>query len=1079
MDSIQDLIEEAKLRTVWWILCIFSVSYFLTHTSKSMLMNIPIAILFVGGLRILLNEVEFRWKVRNNRPMSYLSHLEKKQLSVNDSRLTTLPAPPKWKRKIDSPVVEAAIEDFVNKLLHDFVIDLWYSDITPDKEAPELIHGIVMDVLGEVSARVKELNLVDLLTRDVVDLIGDHLDLFRRNQAAIGVDVMGTLSCEERDERLKHHLMASKELHPALISPECEYKVLQRLMGGLLAVVLRPREAQCPLVRCIARELLTCLVMQPVMNFASPEYINELIEYIILAYNDEGGTDATDNFSNVEGRKRQQQTDSGEHGQNSESNLKKNAPSNNQGTDLSLVQSEYKRKKQELGDSGDLLTGTMLDENMHTGHAEWVKVFEAATQRRTEVLMPENLENMWAIGRNYKKKLQKKGAPGHHAPEVTGLANSTFATKDLVTEAAKRKPQTYDRVEDKVFMQLPPRPQQDTRPSDLSTDSLSSSQELNKDVFPKDKSSSLHELDISCESKNRLKRSNSTSDLKIQPNLGNMLVSKSSTPIINEYYSADVDKLNMQNISSGSNMVLRHEGMHIPKLRCRSCFMAQNSHFLFNTYSSIICFLMIIYPLAGYSGLQVVGAYFEKLGSKSFAVYSIAVTGADNTTWFVKRRYRNFERLHRHLKDIPNYTLHLPPKRIFSSSTEDAFVHQRCIQLDKYLQELLSIANVAEQHEVWDFLSASSKNYAFGKSPSVMRTLAVNVDDAMDDIVRQFKGVSDGLMWKVGGSPSSSFGQTSSVVPKSLSWNTDDINKLALRPSTSESLNSFSDNDDGDKDVGHGEQEVEAVTRASGLHSDYELSSKGFPTRVVKHDEDVGNFVSEEIASSRSKSELNSMSRYPEQNLSLSYVPQEDPSAVPPEWTPPNLSVPVLNLVDNVFQLKRRGWLRRQVFWISKQILQLVMEDAIDDWLLRQIQWLRRDDVIAQGIRWVQDVLWPGGTFFLRLRAQNQQSGCEESQQTRKSGGTRLPQPGSFEQQLEAARRASDVKKMIFNGAPTTLVSLIGNKQYRRCARDIYYFLQSTVCLKQLGYGILELVLISIFPELRDVVMDIHEKNEW
>jgi len=44
------------------------------------------------------------------------------------------------------------------------------------------------------------------------------------------------------------------------------------------------------------------------------------------------------------------------------------------------------------------------------------------------------------------------------------------------------------------------------------------------------------------------------------------------------------------------------------------------------------------------------------------------------------------------------------------------------------------------------------------------------------------------------------------------------------------------------------------------------------------------------------------------------------------------------------------------VFWISKQILQLVMEDAIDDWLLRQINWLRRDDVIAQGIRWVKDV---------------------------------------------------------------------------------------------------------------------------
>lgn len=63
------------------------------------------------------------------------------------------------------------------------------------------------------------------LLRDIVDLIGDHLDLFRRSQAAIGRDVMGTLSSEERDERLKHHLLASRELHPALLSAECEYKV--------------------------------------------------------------------------------------------------------------------------------------------------------------------------------------------------------------------------------------------------------------------------------------------------------------------------------------------------------------------------------------------------------------------------------------------------------------------------------------------------------------------------------------------------------------------------------------------------------------------------------------------------------------------------------------------------------------------------------------------------------------------------------------------------------------------------------------------------------------------------------------
>jgi len=49
-------------------------------------------------------------------------------------------------------------------------------------------------------------------------------------------------------------------------------------MSALLATVLRQREAQCPVIRSISRELLTCLVMQPVMNLASPGYV---VEYFV------------------------------------------------------------------------------------------------------------------------------------------------------------------------------------------------------------------------------------------------------------------------------------------------------------------------------------------------------------------------------------------------------------------------------------------------------------------------------------------------------------------------------------------------------------------------------------------------------------------------------------------------------------------------------------------------------------------------------------------------------------------------------------------------------------------------------
>ncbi|XP_027345281.1 uncharacterized protein LOC113857505 [Abrus precatorius] len=1031
MESVNDLIHEAKLRTLWWALCIFAVSYFLTHTSKSMWMNVPMSILFVAGLRILFNKVEFRWKVQQPRSQTYLSHLEKKQLSSNDPRLSSVTPPAKWKRKIDSPVVEAAMSDFVDKILKDFVVDLWYSEITPDKEFPQQIHAIIMDVLAEISGRVKDINLVDLLTRDLVDLVGDHLELFRRNQAAIGVDVMKTLSSEERDDRLKFHLLNSKELHPALISPESEYKVLQRLMSAVIATVLRQREAQCPVIRSIARELLTCLVIQPIMNLASPGYINELIESLLLLLNDDG-TKGMGSFqsTNVASHHHGHSVAT-EAGHNNITASDKH-PSLNQGTDMILAK---------MNDQGgtSLQYNTIHHESSQVRPVDWALMLEVATQRRTEILMPENLENMWTKGRNYKRKENKIIKTGiQDLPAKSPVTDSSLPHRKLAQETSTSKRGKYEVTEGNSS--LPPMHAlgSDALQNVGSAKSSDTSQNPDKELsfageLGVDKMESIRDL-ASDRYKSMLKRSNSASALGNQPN-------KEGGSIISEFYNPEFERHGEGfRTKSSSDMIVKKEGPLVPKLRCR-----------------------------------VVGAYFEKLGSTCFAVYSIAVTDAQNNTWFVKRRYRNFERLHRHLKDIPNYTLHLPPKRIFSSSTDDAFVHQRCIQLDKYLQDLLSIANVAEQHEVWDFFSVSSKNYSFGKSSSVMKTLAVNVDDAVDDIVRQFKGVSDGLMRKVVGS-SSLINEGSSTSPAwNLSWNADEIDKSIPRQGATESVLS-SDNEESEKNSNFDHENIDReVTQDSGLHSDNTLISKGYASPMNSHGGESGNLDLDRkrdmVVEARIGNDV------PPTNFILIQDNLLDPVGVPPEWAPANVSVPILNLVDNIFQLKKRGWIRRQVYWISKQILQLVMEDAIDDWLLRQIHWFRREETVAQGIRWLQDVLWPGGTFFLRVGTQIISDDDQKAPQTVSgSGGSNTkPDSGSFEQELEAARRANDIKKLLFDGAPTTLVSLIGHKQYRRCARDIYYFSQSTTCVKQLAYAILELALVSIFPEMRNVVLSIHQ----
>lgn len=60
-------------------------------------------------------------------------------------------------------------------------------------------------------------------------------------------------------------------------------------------------------------------------------------------------------------------------------------------------------------------------------------------------------------------------------------------------------------------------------------------------------------------------------------------------------------------------------------------------------------------------------------------------------------------------------------------------------------------------------------------------------------------------------------------------------------------------------------------------------------------------------------------------------------------------------------------------------------------------------------------LLWPGGKFFLTFRIQSKDNNDNKGAQTTShQGGRNVAQPPTFEQQLEAARRASDVKKIIF-----------------------------------------------------------------
>lgn len=92
-------------------------------------------------------------------------------------------------------------------------------------------------------------------------------------------------------------------------------------------------------------------------------------------------------------------------------------------------------------------------------------------------------------------------------------------------------------------------------------------------------------------------------------------------------------------------------------------------------------------------------------------------------------------------------------------------------------------------------------------------TFSVNVDDAVEDIVRQFKEVSNGMMHKVVGPTTSCSEYSNSITGRNLSLHSDEFDTKISRQSTAETSTSISDNEEGAKDRNHG-------PKVNGWHSD-------------------------------------------------------------------------------------------------------------------------------------------------------------------------------------------------------------------------------------------------------------------
>ena len=203
------------------------------------------------------------------------------------------------------------------------------------------------------------------------------------------------------------------------------------------------------------------------------------------------------------------------------------------------------------GGSGDQSTNAATHNHGHSiasggGHdnqsasAEWAQMLEAATQRRTEVLMPENLENLWTKGRDYKRRENRSTKVGFH----------DHSLKNPATDSSEGKSSLHP------IHTVGSDPQLNVGSPNRSESSLNHDKELSLEADHHiDEAKDIKDL-TSNNYKKTLMRSNSTSGLAIQPNIGGSTMSEFHIP----------------------DMVVRREGQSAPKPRCRVCTFDRRSY---------------------------------------------------------------------------------------------------------------------------------------------------------------------------------------------------------------------------------------------------------------------------------------------------------------------------------------------------------------------------------------------------------------------------------------------------------------------------------------------------------------------
>ena len=187
------------------------------------------------------------------------------------------------------PVLSTGLNQLITLIVRDFVL-VWYKQLSSSPVFPGAVSKTIHSSLDNLFSRIDTLDLPALVVKRVLPKITTHIDQFRQSEVAVrGAGLERHLTQSDELDMLLASRYAAQEpllkLHPAVANlssmhtRQTEEAHLRAIVDAILPHILPEKEAQSRAVHVVAREIVACEVLYPVMEMLSdPDFWNKIID---------------------------------------------------------------------------------------------------------------------------------------------------------------------------------------------------------------------------------------------------------------------------------------------------------------------------------------------------------------------------------------------------------------------------------------------------------------------------------------------------------------------------------------------------------------------------------------------------------------------------------------------------------------------------------------------------------------------------------------------------------------------------------------------------------------------------------